>query len=458
MKQLTCEMCGSNNMVKQDGMFVCQDCGTKYSVEEARKLMIEGPVDVTGSTVKIDSSEKLQKLLVLARRAREEDNAEEAEKYYSLALIESPDDWTANFYSSYYKLLSSSVLKLSTNLENFKTRANTTLKMLISNGEDTSEFYSSVSKLYTVVAAHMNQREEELSNEVLRAGLAMLTGGSSVDFDIAKNNMKEELIKLWSYTIEIEKSALDLYSIEKQNGTEENNKGLANLFVICDKAVNIGSKRIIENNNYPMYVQQLTDFAQVACEVIPGFKSEAVADMKERAAGFKEGNWKKGQDIVRMLSDYERQVKRNAEEKEKQRIVAYWNEHSEEKAKLESEKKELLEKISLLNSSCAEQVAAINKEIAVIPGKGEIDNLDTRIKKLSADKAALGIFKGKEKKALQEQIDQAEADKKAVQQKMSAAKAALESKISAIKSEVQGKISPLQSRANSITTELTKAR
>lgn len=39
MKQLTCEMCGSTELVKQEGNFVCQNCGTKYSVEEAKKMM-----------------------------------------------------------------------------------------------------------------------------------------------------------------------------------------------------------------------------------------------------------------------------------------------------------------------------------------------------------------------------------------------------------------------------------
>ena len=39
MKQMTCERCGSTDLVKQDGMFVCQSCGCKYTVEEARKLM-----------------------------------------------------------------------------------------------------------------------------------------------------------------------------------------------------------------------------------------------------------------------------------------------------------------------------------------------------------------------------------------------------------------------------------
>ena len=35
MKQLTCEMCGSTDLIKQEGVFVCQTCGTKYSVEES---------------------------------------------------------------------------------------------------------------------------------------------------------------------------------------------------------------------------------------------------------------------------------------------------------------------------------------------------------------------------------------------------------------------------------------
>ena len=41
MKQLTCEMCGGIELLKQDGVYVCQHCGTKYSVEEAKKMMNE---------------------------------------------------------------------------------------------------------------------------------------------------------------------------------------------------------------------------------------------------------------------------------------------------------------------------------------------------------------------------------------------------------------------------------
>ncbi len=99
MKALVCEMCNSQDLVKQDGVYVCQNCGTKYSVEEARKLMVEG-------TVKVDNSDKLANLYQVARRARDNNDSEGAAKYYDLIQIENPTDWEASFYSTYYKAMS----------------------------------------------------------------------------------------------------------------------------------------------------------------------------------------------------------------------------------------------------------------------------------------------------------------------------------------------------------------
>ena len=39
MAQLTCEICGTTNFVKEDGVFVCKTCGAKYTAEEARKSL-----------------------------------------------------------------------------------------------------------------------------------------------------------------------------------------------------------------------------------------------------------------------------------------------------------------------------------------------------------------------------------------------------------------------------------
>ena len=87
MKQLTCEMCGSNDLLKQDGVFVCQTCGTKYSVEEAKKMMVEGTVEVKG-TVKVDNSDSLINYLEMAELAYNSKNNVEAE-LYATKVIES---------------------------------------------------------------------------------------------------------------------------------------------------------------------------------------------------------------------------------------------------------------------------------------------------------------------------------------------------------------------------------
>lgn len=111
MKPLTCEMCGSTNLLKQDGVFVCQSCGTKYSVEEAKKMMVEGTVAVEG-TVKIDTSSELKNLYEIARRAKESDNADNAEKYYDMILVKDPTSWEANFYVVYYRAMKCKIAEI----------------------------------------------------------------------------------------------------------------------------------------------------------------------------------------------------------------------------------------------------------------------------------------------------------------------------------------------------------
>lgn len=95
-------MCGSNDVVKQGGYYVCQNCGTKYTVEEARKIMIEGVVNVQG-TVRIDHTDEVKNLYEIARRAKDTDNYENALKYYEMIVLKDPSSWEANFYIVYFK-------------------------------------------------------------------------------------------------------------------------------------------------------------------------------------------------------------------------------------------------------------------------------------------------------------------------------------------------------------------
>lgn len=116
MKQMTCELCGSTDLIKQDGMFVCQSCGCKYTLEEARKLMsgddgatAPAAAPAGSTTVKVDTSEKLTKLYQIARRAKDDNNAENAAKYYDLILQEDPMSWEAAFYTVYYQAMQTNI-------------------------------------------------------------------------------------------------------------------------------------------------------------------------------------------------------------------------------------------------------------------------------------------------------------------------------------------------------------
>ena len=111
MKAIKCELCGSNDVVKQDGLYVCQHCGTKYSVEEAKKLMIDGTVNVEG-TVRIDDSSELQNLYEIARRARKSENYEDAGKYYDTILAKKPKDWEAVLYVVFCKAMTCKIAEI----------------------------------------------------------------------------------------------------------------------------------------------------------------------------------------------------------------------------------------------------------------------------------------------------------------------------------------------------------
>ena len=47
MSVIKCEMCGSNRLIKKDGLYQCEFCGTKYTPDEAKKLIITGSVEIT---------------------------------------------------------------------------------------------------------------------------------------------------------------------------------------------------------------------------------------------------------------------------------------------------------------------------------------------------------------------------------------------------------------------------
>ncbi len=85
MKAIKCEMCGSSEIIKKDGVYVCEHCGTKYSLEEAKKLLIQG-------VVKIDQTETANNYLTLAENAIKSKNYTDGEMFSNKAIEAKADE------------------------------------------------------------------------------------------------------------------------------------------------------------------------------------------------------------------------------------------------------------------------------------------------------------------------------------------------------------------------------
>ena len=75
MKKIVCELCGESDFIKEGEFFVCQVCGAKYTVAEARKLFVD--VDAAGSTGTSSPKTSTTSQTAKASAAQEEHDEEE---------------------------------------------------------------------------------------------------------------------------------------------------------------------------------------------------------------------------------------------------------------------------------------------------------------------------------------------------------------------------------------------
>jgi len=131
LKATVCEICNNSDLIKQEGFFVCRFCGTKYSLEEAKSLLVDVVVEESGS-VRIDTSVKLEKALRNAHRARDDGNYNLAFTYYKEVLDIDPDHWAGVFYTTYYFIIGSSAGQIQSSAVSM-SNCNASVIMLIKN-------------------------------------------------------------------------------------------------------------------------------------------------------------------------------------------------------------------------------------------------------------------------------------------------------------------------------------
>ncbi len=364
MKQLTCEMCGSTDLMKQDGMFVCQSCGCKYSVEEARKMMVEGTVDIKG-TVQVDNSAFVKKYLENARRAKEKEDWEETEKYYNMVEQNDPNNIEAIFYSAYGKAKATLV-----DGDIYKRQA--AFKVL-------QNCISIIDDKFDV------SREEENKTAII-----------SMSADLCKMILSNFVFTEWK----------NGYGVVTKTNKQETYNMFAGLIAQFEES--------IDN------IAKIADAAYLHEALILLFKT-AVAT----------GNYNSS-----TLNGWVRSEQAKIDGLKKKEIEKYWEDHKEEKAQLENER-----------SSLSDQINSLNKNIDNLPEVSTVKRIEEQIASLQKEKESLGLFKGKEKKSLQAQIDN-------LTPSLSSAKNARDKAVAPIQAE----ITKMQNRIKEIDTELTKDR
>lgn len=86
MQAIKCELCGSNEFTKVDGLFQCNHCNTKYTLEEAKKLIVSGTVEV------VTGNAENERLLKIAETYIRIGQLMRAYKVFEKITIEFPND------------------------------------------------------------------------------------------------------------------------------------------------------------------------------------------------------------------------------------------------------------------------------------------------------------------------------------------------------------------------------
>jgi len=193
MKQIVCEMCGSSDLVKKDGVFVCQYCNSKYSVEEAKKLMVT-----------IDTSVKVENALKNARRAMKEGDYEQAEKYYNIAKMEEPENWEVNFYSIFCKVAQEKIpyispfplMKSLPNILNDIKKLNDTAKQneaIKDISETLSGCARAVSDAYKLNSYNIYEDKSKCADNILPFPKLLTFFGKEVVSEFGKNDFTDSI-------------------------------------------------------------------------------------------------------------------------------------------------------------------------------------------------------------------------------------------------------------------------
>lgn len=353
--------------MKQDGVFVCQSCGCKYSIEEAKKMMIEGTVEVTG-TVKVDNSATIANYIELAESALKGANGQSVLEYTNKALEVDPQNSRA-------WILQMQAFEKIAQLQNPRTSEVITAgknAVQFAKAEEKESIEKQVYSYYLKYAGTllMVATNELNDNQRVRDVYKRLSSASLSNALTAANDcMKADSNNITVYE-NIANEGVNLV-LSIPNDALERCSDLWEDVETCAEQYQRETNALDER--FRIYTNGLTDSAKATRTLI---KDQMIIKVK------------KAKEAVSVKQANER----------KARIEKYWGEHKSEWNMLTAKKESLQSNLDGLTDT-----------LEKIPIRHGVDELMGEIEKKKLAKKNTGIFNLKEKKKLQEQIDALES-------------------------------------------------
>ena len=456
MKRLVCEMCGSTELIKQEGVFVCQSCGCKYSVEEAKKMMVEGTVEVTG-TISVDRSNEVENRLANAINEFKNGNNDVAFSICSEILNIDPDNYRAILYKGLADGWRSSIdmPKLDVASSELQRAVGVLRKNTVSDDEYTEKSTEALIEMQRLATAYFSICDN--ANQELQNKFDMLLAKASEATDMSKRVRQQNPYAAMDYINQAKEyfNAANEIAGEKrkQYATRcANAVQPLNALGVCVLA-GIHNKEDVGEHFYAVMKDYLD------CDGAHFFHAMEVAPKIGDGRAY----------MVEYMKDLKSVAEQAAERKRKERIDEYWAEHAEEKTALLNELNVIEEKLNPLTKQLKvyeekiSELDAARKE--TLPATIEYEKQRDMIRELEKKRAACGLFQGKMKKELDERLsterlkldelnEKRMADEKEHMAQVNQERAKIWDQINPLESEIAG----LNNRKNEINDELTRDR
>lgn len=449
MKKIVCELCEGTEFSKENGVFVCQGCGTKYSLEEAKNMMREVEDAVPAATAPQASpasipagipvgipvgmpavgipqvnpnQQQIENILLLASTAYEAQNYKEAENYCNRAI-----ELDAMSYKAWN--LKGKAVGWQSKIGELRIEeaAHSFCKAIDFAPDDEKEAVKSqaVEELRRLGLALISLRKQRFSGNPSKEELEGFQSGKKVLIDsllvllkhgnaveMPKDFLKDIAIMMTDAAkagFEMSKNAWHKVIHPSRKDFEKYLGWLGNVETLLQQATTesddddeadiLRYQLLVDVLECPLnacsYKQQWNPYTKKQEWVTDTVLAESAKNTRSKNAA-----------IVRNKISA---LQKAAADKKSQRIAAYWAAHPEEKAKLESNKAELLKRKAELDS----QINDFNRKIQAenerskepTPSDEERESLYSRRKELTSRKSQLGVFAGREKKLIDEELE-----------------------------------------------------